>query len=436
MNDFREEAISIFLKTAERLEPAAAIRKRISIEADSLFIDEKPVCLTDFREIKLIGIGKASITMGRVIEEMLGSRLASGILVTNSSPRCKVNSEVIVSGHPLPNHNSLIAGKRIIETLQDVNSESLIIFLISGGGSALVESPLFDEITLEDFKNLNRILVTCGASIQEINVIRKHLSGIKGGRLGFICKNSMSISLCISDVNSGDIRSIASNPLLPDDATLEDFSRIIAKYNLSEKLPSVISSLIGRGEIAALPNWDESENVQHFNLVLLENSDAINVAANMAQELGYEVRINSNYVEGDYREIADKLTLELAELRNSCKKKACVISGGEAACAVSGKGVGGRNQEFALYTALQMAASGLKDAVVLACGTDGIDGNSIATGAVLSTNEIISAQQRNLDLNGYFQTSDSHSFFLEHGGLVVTGPTGNNIRDLRVFIAP
>jgi glycerate-2-kinase len=159
------------------------------------------------------------------------------------------------------------------------------------------------------------------------------------------------------------------------------------------------------------------------------------VAFENARELGYEVCLESNCIEGDYREIADKLILELAGLQNAFKKKVCLISGGEVSCPVIGHGIGGRNQEFALYAASQMAASGIEDAVVLSCGTDGIDGNSIAAGAVLSASAIRLAREKNLDLSRYYATSDTNSFFLEYGGLVVTGPTGNNIRDLRILLA-
>ena len=435
MRDLSEEAISIFLKTASSLNPSTVIRNRLVVEGEFLFVDQERVRLSDFSDVRLIGIGKASVTMASVIEEMFGGRITSGIIVTNSRPRVKLNSEVIVGGHPLPDANSLIAGDRIINALRTADEQSLIIFLISGGGSALAESPLFDEITLEDIQDLNRILVNCGASIQEINVIRKHLSKIKGGRLGYLVRNSMRVALYISDVNRGDMRSIASNPLLRDDVTLEDFSRIVAEYGLAEKLPRSIASLIEKDQVPPLPDWNEDEAGGQVNLMLIENADALRVAAETARELGFEVSIESASVEGDYKKVAGKLISELAGLQKARGKKVCLISGGEVSCPVSGRGVGGRNQEFTLYAASRLAASGIENAVVLSCGTDGVDGNSIATGAVLSASAMGVAEERNLDLNRYFETSDSHSFFLEYGGLVVTGPTGNNIRDLRILLA-
>jgi glycerate-2-kinase len=419
-----------------RVDPAAAIKERFVIKDDILFIDEIPVRLSDYAEILLIGFGKASATMGAVVEEKLGDWFTKGLLVTNRRPKVKVKSEVIVAGHPLPDSNSLIAGQKIIDTLQACNELSLIIFLVSGGGSAVVESPLFDEITLEDIKELNRILISCGASIQEINTVRKHLSKIKGGRLGFLTKNSKCIALYISDVNNGDLQSIASNPLLPDDLTLEDFHQVIEKYNLLEKLPASILESIKKQRIPRLPNWAIKDDHRQINLILVENREALRIAATVAGRLGYEVKIALNLVEGDYRIIAEELIRELGSLYQSQQGRAvCLISGGEVSCPVLGSGRGGRNQEFVLYTAMRMASLGLKNSVVLSCGTDGIDGNSIADGAVLGANAIQLAMERNSDINSYLQTSDSHVFFLEFGGLVITGPTGSNVRDIRILLA-
>ena len=436
MTDLNKEAMSIFLETAKSLSPAAVINERIALQGNVLLADREQIRLSDYTEIILIGFGKASISMGSVLEEKLGRRITKGVLVTPRRPTVKVNSEVIIAGHPLPDSNSLIAGEAIINALRSCGEQSLVIFLISGGGSALVESPLFEEITLEDIKDLNRILINCGASIHEINTVRKHLSKVKGGRLGFLTKDSKCIALYISDVNQGDMRSIASNPLLPDDLTLEDFFRVIEKFGLAKKLPPSISSLVLERQIPGLPRWVESEERRQVNIMLIENSDALRVAGEFARNLGYETRVDYKNVEGEYKSIARELILELANLQEAhANKKVCVISGGEVSCPVSGRGIGGRNQEFVLYAASLLSTSGMDNAVILSCGTDGIDGNSIATGAILSADAIRHTSERGIDLNSYFQANDSHSFFHEFGGLVVTGPAGNNIRDLRILVA-
>jgi glycerate-2-kinase len=436
MKDLEEEAKSIFLQMLNRVDPAELIKERFVVEGDTLFIDEEPIRLSDYAEVILIGFGKASASMGVIVEERLKGWITKGLLITNRRPQVKVKSEIIVAGHPLPDSNSLMAGRKIIDTLQTCDEQSLIIFLISGGGSALVESPLFDEITLEDIKELNRILISCGASIQEINAVRKHLSKIKGGRLGFLTKNSKCIALYISDVNNGDMKSIASNPLLPEDLTLEEFYQVIGKYSLLEKLPASIRELARNERIPRLPKWFVEDEHWHRNVVLAENRDALRVIAEIADRLGYEVKIDLNIVEGDYRKAAEELIRELSGLRQSHSgRSVCLISGGEVSCPVVGRGTGGRNQEFVLYAASRMAASGLENSVVLSCGTDGIDGSSLATGAVLSVEGVKLAGKRNVDMDGYFQTSDSQAFFLEFGGLVVTGPTGSNVRDIRIMLA-
>ncbi len=436
MKDLEEEAKSIFLQMLNRVDPAGLIKERFVVEGDTLFIDEAPVRLLDYAEVILIGFGKASASMGVVVEERLKDWITRGLLVTNRRPQVEIKSEIIVAGHPLPDSNSLMAGRKIIDTLQACDEQSLIIFLISGGGSALIESPLFDEITLEDIKELNRILISCGASIQEINAVRKHLSKIKGGRLGFLTKNSKCIALYISDVNNGDMKSIASNPLLPEDLTLEEFYQVIEKYSLLEKLPASIGRLARNKLIPRLPKWFVEDEHTHRNMVLAENKDALRVIAEIADRLGYEVKVNLNIVEGDYRKAAEELIRELSDLRQlHSGRSVCLISGGEVSCPVVGRGAGGRNQEFVLYTASRMASSGLENSVVLSCGTDGIDGNSFATGAVLSVEGVKLAGKRNVGLDSYFQTSDSQAFFLEFGGLVVTGPTGSNVRDIRIMLA-
>ncbi|MGA9774175.1 MAG: DUF4147 domain-containing protein [Blastocatellia bacterium] len=435
MKDLEEEAKSIFLMMLNRIDPALLIKERFVVDGDTLIVDKEAIRLSDYAEVILIGFGKAGATMGAVVEEKLGNWITRGVLVTNRRPLVKIKSEIIVAGHPLPDSNSLMAGRKIIDTLRDCGEQSLIIFLISGGGSALVESPLFDEISLEDIKELNRILTGCGASIREINTVRKHLSKVKGGRLGFLTKNSKCVAFYISDVNDGDIKSIASNPLLPDDLTLEEFYQVIAKYRLLENLPAAISNLAQTNRIPRLPQWSVKDEGRHRNIIIAENGDALKIVAEIADRLGYEVKIDLSIVEGSYQRIADELIRELNNLRQAHGGRGvCLISGGEVACPVSGRGTGGRNQEFVLYTAARMADSGMEKSVVLSCGTDGIDGNSPAIGALLSMDGVRLARQENINLNSYFQTSDSHAFFLEFGGLVVTGPTGSNVRDIRIML--
>ena len=436
MRDLKETAKRIYLRTIKCLDLETMIRKKIKVADDILTVGAEQLKLSSFKQIVLIGFGKASIRMGATIEKILGSHIKKGILVTNRRSNIRVNSRVIVAGHPLPDANSFRAGSEILKIIRSCERDSLIIFLISGGGSSLVEVPLLERVTAEDVKNFNRILVNSGATIREINVLRKHLSLIKGGRLGFLAKGSRCVALYLSDVNEGDLRSIASNPLLPDEVTREEFFELIDRYRLLDKLPASISKAIIERRIPEVPDGWLGQDQARGYLLLLENKDAIEVAARLAREEGYIVRTDPNQAEGNYEEVADNLIERLRELQSEIPhERLCVMSGGEVSCPVRGEGLGGRNQEFVLYSATQLAIFGFKKTAVLSCGTDGIDGNSFAAGAVADSHMIWNAERRGLDVTQFFRANDSHSFFQDMGGMVVTGPTENNVRDIRIMLA-
>jgi glycerate-2-kinase len=307
-----------------------------------------------------------------------------------------------------------------------------MIFLISGGGSAMVEAPLWDDVTLEDLQKVNHILITCGANIGEINTIRKYLSRIKGGRLGALAA-APSVAIYVSDVNPGDLRSIASNPLLEDETSLEDFFSVLEKYNLAHRLPKSIAARIKQGELPQLPKV-RLEPLP--SLLLLDNGDALKAAARAAKRRGFHPVIDWRFTEGHYQQIADALLGRLVELKRDLPDKpVCLISGGEASCPVRGDGIGGRNQEFVLYCAIRMFELGFSfPASVLSCGTDGIDGNSAAAGAVADQDTAQFAARMGLSPADYLKRNDSSSFFKCVGGLIVTGPTGNNVRDVRLLL--
>jgi glycerate 2-kinase len=434
VRDLKDSAKQIYLRTLDSLELDTVIKNKIAVVDETMFVDGEPVPLSSFSEIVLVGIGKASIKMGAVIEAILKDYPKRGLLVTSHCSTTEVSSQVLVAGHPLPNENSLKAGAEILDLIGNCEKDSLILFLISGGGSSLVEAPILNEVTLEQLKDLNRVLVYSGATIAEINVVRKHLSRIKGGRLGYLARGCSYVALYVSDVNKGDLRSIASNPLLPDEATLEEFFGIIEKYGLLTNLPDPIKKAIIDKRILSLPkSW--SVEGQKALCLLLENEDALRVASRIAKEEGYEVEIEPSLREGGYRDVADKLIARMLKLREANPGRPfCLISGGEVSCPVQGNGLGGRNQEFVLYSAEQLAILGFEDAAVLSCGTDGIDGNSFATGAVADRQMIKAAERLGLVVSQFLLKSDSHSFFQEMGGMIVTGPTGNNVRDLRVML--
>jgi glycerate 2-kinase len=435
MNDLEKIARAIFFETLKSVDLQAIIRQRVRLDGDLLSVDEKVYDLSQVDEVILIGIGKASLRMGYAMEAILGERLTRGLLVTNRREPLRLRSEIIVAGHPVPDAQSLRAGKRAIEILYHGQPDSLVIFLISGGGSALFESPISDEITLEHLQQLNQILVECGATIEEINIIRKQFSAVKGGRLRKWMKAKTAVALLVSDVNAGDLKSLASNPVHPEEKTDEQFQAIINKYKLTDKLPSLFRYLSTRHHPVASES-DEGKEPIIQTLLLAENADVVSAAASLAGSLGYMVWVDRSDNEDRYEKTATRLISAVAELkRANPEQKICVISGGEVSCPAKGQGFGGRNQEFVLHCAMRLKQASLGDLLVLSCGTDGIDGRSVADGAyahIRASGSDLSEEER---LTAYFQRSDTATWFNELGGMLVTGPTGNNLRDLRFILS-
>ncbi len=437
MTDLKETAKRVFLSALRAIEPESVIRQNLRVDGETLAFGAEKIQLDEFREIVLIGMGKASLKMGSAVEKLLSTRISRGILVTDRRSSISVRSEVVVGGHPLPDANSLIAGEKIIELVRSCGGDTLIVFLISGGGSALVEMPVSRSISLEDLRVTNQVLVGCGAPIREINLIRKSLSSIKGGNLGRLARNSKSVGLYISDVNPGDLSSIASNPLLPEKTRGEECLDIVNRFNLADRLPRSVRNVIRHGALKGLSDEGSDYGSRPFTVLLLDNSDAVEAAAEHARRLGFRVEAGTDLIEGDYRTVADQLANHLLYLKSSFpSERVCVVSGGEVSCAVRADGIGGRNQEFVLYSAALLGSLGIDGgAAVLSCGTDGVDGNSSAAGAVADSESVIEAARQGLDASIFISGNDSHSFFKKAGGLVVTGPTGNNVRDLRVLMA-
>jgi glycerate 2-kinase len=437
MMDLKEAAKRVFLGTLKALEPDSVIKQKLRVDGNTLSLVGNQILLDDFAEVVLIGMGKASLKMGAAVENLLGDRVKRGMLVTDRRSSTKVRCEVLVAGHPLPDANSLIAGERIVELVRSCGDDALIVFLISGGGSSLVELPLSRSISLEDLRVTNQVLVGCGATIHEINIVRKSLSRIKGGRLGRLAQNSKCVGLYLSDVNPGDLRSIASNPLLPEEVGDEESLDIVNRLNLIDKLPDSVVSAIQQESFSRFSGDWSSAGSPPITMLLLDNSNAIQAAAELAREIGFRVEVDTDLIEGDYRAVADQSVDHLLNLKSSFPQdRVCVISGGEVSCSVQGDGIGGRNQEFVLYSAARLANSGIcEGAAVLSCGTDGIDGNSKAAGAVADTELVIKAARHGAHASTFIRSNDSHSFFKQAGGLVVTGPSGNNVRDLRILMA-
>ena len=331
----------------------------------------------------------------------------------------KLSAPVVVSsgGHPLPNEASLASARDAFQLLDRANNEqATIIFLISGGGSAMIEWPISDDISLDDLRSANRQLVSCGASISEINSVRRAFSAVKGGGLARRAPSAQKFTLIVSDTNPGDEASVASGPTLNPPSGAPSAIDVVEHYHVDTILPESIMKAV-RAQRSPKPVTGSSQ-------VLLDNRSAIEAAANKARELGYTSAILDHIREQPIEEGCE-LLLQLAQ-------EVCTISGGEFSCPVRGYGRGGRNLETALRCAIDLNTR--SHYVVLSAGTDGIDGNSPAAGAIADETTIQRAQNLHLDAKAYLARSDSYTFFEQLNDVIVTGPTGTNVRDLRIVI--
>jgi glycerate-2-kinase len=441
MNDLKQQAREIFLRTLDAIDVKSVFDQRIRVRGDILMAGDSRIDLSRYKEVVAVGLGKASVKMAQALVAALSGRVSKGVVVTGERDVVGLEPEieVVVGGHPVPTEGSLIGGQKLLNIVGGCGHGSLIIFLISGGGSALAESLVSPNVSLEDLRILNQVLITCGATIEEINTIRKFVSRIKGGRLGRYAseKGADYVALYISDVNPGDLQSIASNPVLAEAWEAQAGLRIVTRYGLAGRLPASVMKVLEAREDPALSSPPPEPSILG-TVVLCDNGSAIAAARSIAEQIGFRTTVCEDLREGDYKEIADAMIGRLRDLRKQFSdRNVCLISGGEASCVVSGGGVGGRNQEFVLYSAAKLAEqwSGTEANAVLSCGTDGIDGNSPAAGAVSDEKSIIEAIRNGTEPDRYLRESDSFSFFSKTGGLVVTGLTGTNVRDIRIMLA-
>ncbi len=437
--ELRNIALEIFSRALSAIDVEPLTSEFVRSVGDQADVGGEKIELQLYDRIIAIAIGKASLPMARAVEKVLGDRINGGLVATNAiigqSPRLL---PVIVGGHPLPNDGSLEAAAKALDILrQNDSDETLVLFLISGGGSAMFEKPIDDAVTLDDLQTINRVLVGCGAVISEMNVVRRFLSAVKGGRLAAAAPRSHQISLYISDVNSDDVSTVSSGPTLPSVITRSDFDRVVERYDLLNNFPPHVSALISGGGLPDLPRANADEDKRRSHHLLLDNSRALLEAKRIAEsDFGCVVEIAEDLVEGDVGEMARAHIERVSRLRERHPGKlVCLLSGGEVICPVRGDGQGGRNQEFVLRAAIQMDHHGPSDVVVLSAGTDGIDGNSPAAGAIADHGTFRRAQEKSVSAEQRLRNSDSFNFFNATGDAIITGPTGNNVRDIRILIA-
>lgn len=436
--ELRNDAMGIFQAGLRAADPFSAILRHVKFAGQQLQAGEKRYDLTRVSAIYAIGAGKASARMAQAMEQILGGRLSGVVNVKYGHAVPLKAVKVNEAGHPLPDEAGVRGTREILRLLEHCDERSLVLFLISGGGSALLPCPA-EGLTLDDKQRTTQALLDCGATIQEINAVRKHISRVKGGRLAKAAYPATVVSLILSDVVGDSLDSIASGPTVPDSSKFADCLRVIDRYRLHEMLPPAVRSYLQRGAEGELeetpkPNDPIFHRVQ--NLIVGSNRLALSAAKEKAEELGYRALILSSLIQGDTREAAGvhaAIGKEVVETGNPVPRPACIISGGETTVTIRGGGLGGRNQEFALAAALGIAGS--EGIVVLSGGTDGTDGPTDAAGAMADGTTVQRAKDKGLDPQRHLETNDSYHFFRSLDDLLVTGPTFTNVMDLRLVLA-
>ena len=425
--ELRRAALDIFQHVMRAVDARAAVRRAISVDGKTLRVFKDEFQLAE-RPVYVVGAGKAALSMSLGLNDVFGDRIERGVIsTTNAATNESMSSRyaVFYGGHPLPNQESLRAAETAFELLNEANQKrALVIFLISGGASAMIERPIADDITLEDLQAANRQLITCGATIAEINSVRRSFSAVKGGGLATPLGDAEFITFIISDTNVGDESSVGSGPTLPADVDAPDPLQVLDRYSLNRTFPPSILQAIGKYKKV------DARRVFSPPYILLDNSVALDAAAERAAQLNLLSQFAIDIVEQPINEGAVQLVNRALE---SKVPGSVLISGGEFSCAVSGNGRGGRNLETVLRGAIRLSEE-TTPTVVLSAGTDGIDGSSFAAGAIADETTVSRARELEMDPNDFLARSDSHAFFEALGDLIVTGPTGTNVRDVRIVL--
>ena len=429
--DMRVTARHLFEHALGEASIDRAFQRHVDCDKGVLRICEDLYDLESYNRVLVISIGKAAHAMVNSLEMQAGNRF-QGIVASSLDPLSQVHGfRYFRGGHPLPNQESVRAAEAMLKSLSVQNASSLVIFLLSGGGSSIVEKPVDGEISLDDLIATYRALVHSGAPIAEINTIRKHLSAVKGGRLAVAASSAQQVSLLVSDVPDKTPDALASGPTMPDSTTAADCCSVAEKYGLLEQFPDSVRELFQRHALEETPKPDDLAFQRARWWPLLSNASLIDAAEAEAQRHRFSVEIDNSCDDWDYMRAADYLLERLRALRKK-SERVCLLSGGEVTVKVENGGMGGRNQQFALACAAKIAGEKI---TVLSAGTDGIDGNSPAAGAIVDGSTTERAQARGLDPAAHLTGFNAFPFFQSLGDAVITGPTGNNLRDLRVLLA-
>lgn len=437
-----KNVVEILRAALQAVEPEAAIHQHVSRQENDLLVSGKRYRLEDFRRVTLVGAGKAGAPMARAAVDILGDRLKDGLVVVKEGYTGGVQHvgpvRILEAGHPVPDARSVQAGKAVGELLRQNTEEDLVICLISGGGSALLVSPV-EGVTLDDIQRLTASLLACGATINEINTIRKHLDGVKGGGLARLASPAALVTLILSDVVGDPLDVIASGPTVADPTTYADAWAVLERYRIKEKTPPAILQTLElgmRGELADTlkPGDPRLDGVQ--NVVVGSNLQAAEAATDAARRLGFNALLLTTHLQGEARQVGrflGSIARQLAAGGDPLPRPACLIAGGETTVTLQGGGRGGRNQEICLGAVEEIA--GLADIAIVSLATDGGDGPTDAAGAVADGSTWHRARRLGLSLADALAQNDAYPFFDALGDLLKPGPTQTNVNDLSFVFA-
>jgi len=436
-------ARAIYLEALSVVDPTKILKERIRIEKDLLWIkigdnSERVFDLNRFDKIFLVGTGKSSNSMAQAIEEIFEDRLTEGVITTKYGHLLPLKkTQIIEAGHPIPDQKGHEGAKIIHNLLKGSGPEDLVIFLLSGGGSALLPFPA-NGIELKEKQEATQLLLDCGADIKEINTIRKHISRVKGGWLAKWAYPSTVIGFILSDVVGDPLDAIGSGPTVPDPSTFDEAWEVLRKYDLLNRIAPSIKNFLKLGKEGKVEESLKMGDVvfeKVYNSIIGSNIISLRAAEKKATSLGLNTLILSSSIEGETREAArfhTAIAKEVISSGNPIPRPACILSGGETTVTIKGHGLGGRNQEFALAGALEI--SGIEKVVLLSGGTDGTDGPTDASGAVADHTTIQRAKSMGMDPKAHLNNNDAYPFFQKLGDLLITGPTQTNVMDVRILL--
>lgn len=438
VDELREAARAIFTAAVRAVDPGEAIRRHLAREGSLLRIGQEAIDLGGIGAVVVVGCGKAAVPMAAAVEAIVGERIARGVVVTkygHGQPTRLIR--VQEAGHPVPDQAGVAGAQAILDHVRGLGAEDLVLVLISGGGSALTPAPV-EGISLAEKQALTEALLACGADIREMNTLRKHISRFKGGQLVRAAQPARVVTLILSDIVGDPLDAIASGPTVPDPTTYAEALAILDRYRIRGEIPASIRHRLeagARGEEPETPKPDDPLFARVRNLIVGSNIQALQAARSEAQARGLTPMILSSSIEGETREIARMHAALAREIRTSghpVRPPACLISGGETTVTLRGSGKGGRNQEFVLAAALDIA--GLPQTVILSAGTDGTDGPTEAAGAIADGETCARALAAGLDPRAALDRNDAYPLFEALGDLLVTGPTRTNVMDVRLVL--